>query len=54
VKTKGQGYIPRDAWQKNIDILAELGVIKTKPKFEDLVDTTLLDEIMKDGKVIWP
>ena len=54
VKTKGQGYIPRDAWQKNIDILADLGVIKTKPKFEDLVDSTLLDEIMKDGKVIWP
>jgi NitT/TauT family transport system substrate-binding protein len=54
VKTKGQGFIPREPWQKNIDILSELGIIKTKPKFEDLVDTSLLDEIMKDGKVIWP
>jgi NitT/TauT family transport system substrate-binding protein len=54
VKTKGQGYIPRDAWQKNIDILSDLGIIKTKPKFEDLVDTTLIEEITKDGKVIWP
>jgi ABC-type nitrate/sulfonate/bicarbonate transport system substrate-binding protein len=54
VKTKGQGWVPRDAWQKNIDILAELGIIKAKPKFEDLVDTSLFDEVVKDGKVIWP
>ena len=54
VATKGQGYIPREPWQKNIDILTELGIVKTKPRFEDLVDTTLLDEVIKDGKVIWP
>ncbi|HEY7625303.1 MAG TPA: ABC transporter substrate-binding protein [Candidatus Limnocylindria bacterium] len=54
VKTKGQGWIPREAWQRNIDILADLGIVKTKPKFEDLVDTSLFEEVVKDGKVVWP
>jgi ABC-type nitrate/sulfonate/bicarbonate transport system substrate-binding protein len=55
VKTKGQGWISKDAWQKNIDILVDLGVVKTaKPKFEDLVDTSLIEEVVKDGKVVWP
>jgi NitT/TauT family transport system substrate-binding protein len=51
---KGVGWIDKTAWQQNIDLLLSLGVIKTKPNIDDLVDTTLMDEVLKDGKVVFP
>ena len=51
---KGVGFIDKSAWQQNIDLLLSLGVIKTKPNIDDLVDTTLMDEVLKDGKVVFP
>jgi NitT/TauT family transport system substrate-binding protein len=51
---KGAGWINKAAWQKNIDILFDLGVTKSKPKVEDLTDTSLVEEVVKSGKVVWP
>lgn len=51
---KGVGWIEVDQWQKNIDLLSDLGLLKTKPKVTDLVDTSLIQEILKDGKVVYP
>ncbi len=51
---KGVGWIDKNAWQQNIDLLLNLGVIKTKPNIDDLVDTSLMDEVLKDGKVVFP
>ena len=51
---KGVGWIDKNAWQQNIDLLLSLGVIKTKPNIDDLVDTSLMDEVLKDGKVVFP
>lgn len=51
---KGVGWLDKERWQKNIDVLADLGVLKVKPKLEDLVDTSFMEEILKDGKVAYP
>ena len=51
---KGVGWLEKESWQKNIDLLADLGLLKTKPKVDDLVDTSLIQEILKDGKVVYP
>lgn len=51
---KGVGTISKEAWQANLDLLVSLGVLKTKPKVEDLIDTSFMDAILKDGKVIYP
>ena len=52
--TKGIGYVTPPQWQAQLDLLFDQGVIKTKPKVEELLDTTFLDRVLKDGKVIWP
>ena len=52
--TKGVGSINKTRWQESIDLLSNLGVIKTKPKVEDLIDTTFIDKAIKDGKLVWP
>jgi ABC-type nitrate/sulfonate/bicarbonate transport system substrate-binding protein len=51
---KGVGWIEKAEWQKNIDLLADLKLLTAKPKIEDLVDDSLMQSILKDGKVIWP
>jgi ABC-type nitrate/sulfonate/bicarbonate transport system substrate-binding protein len=51
---KGVGWLDTSQWQNNVDVLLQLGVIKQKPNVEDLVDTSFLTEVLKDGKVIWP
>jgi ABC-type nitrate/sulfonate/bicarbonate transport system substrate-binding protein len=51
---KGVGWIDKSAWQQNVDLLLNLGVIKTKPNIDDLVDTSLMEAILKDGKVTYP
>lgn len=50
----GVGTIHKDIWQKNIDILVQLGLLKTAPKVEDLVDDSLMKEILSNGKVVYP
>jgi len=50
----GVGTISKDAWQKNIDLLSDLGLLKTKPKVDDLVDTSIMEAVLKDGKVVYP
>lgn len=51
---KGVGWLDKERWQKNIDTLSELGVLKEKPNIDDLVDTSFMEEILKDGKVAYP
>lgn len=51
---KGVGFIDKAEWQKSIDLLADLKVLATKPKIEDLVDDSYMTSILKDGKVVWP
>jgi ABC-type nitrate/sulfonate/bicarbonate transport system substrate-binding protein len=51
---KGVGTIDKDKWQKNLEILVNLGLIKDPPKVDDIVDTSLMTEILKDGKIIFP
>lgn len=53
-KTKGVGYFTKDDWQKQIDQLYNLKIITTKPSVDDVVDTSFIDKILKDGKVVWP
>jgi NitT/TauT family transport system substrate-binding protein len=53
-KTKGVGWLSRDRWQEQIDLLSNLGVLKTKPKVDDLIDTTFVEKALKDGKLVWP
>lgn len=50
----GVGTIHKDIWQKNIDILVQLGLLKTPPKVDDLVDDSLMKEILSGGKVVYP
>ena len=50
----GVGTIHKDKWQANIDILTQLGLLKTAPKVDDLVDDSLMKEILSNGKVVYP
>lgn len=52
--TKGVGYVSPAQWQAQIDLLASLGVIKAKPSVEQILDTSFLDRVLKDGKLVWP
>ncbi|HEY8823865.1 MAG TPA: ABC transporter substrate-binding protein [Candidatus Limnocylindria bacterium] len=52
--TKGIGYVTPAQWQAQLDLLADLKVITSKPKVEDVLDTSFLDKVLKDGKVVWP
>jgi len=52
--TKGIGYVTPAQWQAQLDLLADQKLITTKPKVEDVLDTSFIDKILKDGKVIWP
>ena len=53
-KTKGIGYQSADQWQQQINTLFQYGVIKAKPKLEDVFDNTALDRSLKDGQLVWP
>ena len=50
----GVGSIDVARWQKNLDIVTDLGLLKDPPKATDIVDDSLMKEILKDGKVIYP
>jgi len=50
----GVGWIDLDQWQKNLDTLTDLKVLPRKVDAKTLVDDTMIKEILKDGKVIWP
>jgi ABC-type nitrate/sulfonate/bicarbonate transport system substrate-binding protein len=52
--TKGIGYVTAAQWQAQLDLLSDLKVIASKPKVEDVLDTSFLDKVLKDGKVVWP
>jgi len=51
---KGVGTLEKSVWQQNLDILVNLGLLKDPPKVDDMVDTSLMTEILKDTKVIYP
>ncbi len=51
---KGVGFLDKEKWQKNLDILVQLGLIKDPPKIDEIVDTSLMTEILKDGKIVYP
>ena len=51
----GVGWIDKAKWQANLDIITSLGLIKDPPKIDDLVDDTLMKEIIgADKKVKYP
>jgi ABC-type nitrate/sulfonate/bicarbonate transport system substrate-binding protein len=51
----GVGWIDKAKWQANLDIITSLGLIKDPPKIDDIVDDTLMKEILgADKKVIYP
>jgi NitT/TauT family transport system substrate-binding protein len=52
--TKGIGFVTPPQWQAQLDLLSDLKLITTKPKVEDVLDTSFVDKVLKDGKVIWP
>jgi NitT/TauT family transport system substrate-binding protein len=52
--TKGIGYVTPQQWQAQLDLLSDLKLITAKPKVDDVLDTSFLDKVLKDGKVIWP
>jgi len=51
----GVGWIDKAKWQANLDIITSLGLIKDPPKIDDLVDDTLMKEIIgTDKKIKYP
>lgn len=51
----GVGWLDKDKWQKNLDILVQLNLIQSPPKIDDIVDTSLMTEILgTDKKVKYP
>ena len=51
----GVGTIHKDKWQQNLDILTNLGLLKDPPKIDDLIDDSLMKEVLgSDGKVKFP
>ena len=52
--TKGIGYVTPQQWQAQLDLLSDLKLITAKPKVDEVLDTSFLDKVLKDGKVIWP
>ena len=53
-QTKGVGYVTKQQWQDQLDLLSSMGIIKTKPSVDEVLDTTFLDAVLKDGKLVWP
>ena len=43
---------PRETFDRKRDYLE--GFLKEKPKVDDLVDTSFMEEILRDGKVVYP
>ncbi|HEV8672042.1 MAG TPA: ABC transporter substrate-binding protein [Candidatus Limnocylindria bacterium] len=51
----GVGWIDKAKWQANLDIITSLGLIKDPPKIDDLVDDSLMKEIIgADKKIKYP
>ena len=50
----GVGWIDKAQWQANLDTLTDLKVLTKKVSADSLVDDSLIKEILKDAKVIWP
>lgn len=51
----GVGWIDKAKWQANLDIITNLGLIKDPPKIDDLVDDSLMKEIIgADKKIKYP
>lgn len=51
----GVGWLDKSKWQQNLDIITSLGLIKDPPKIDDIVDTSLMTEILGiDKKVKFP
>ena len=50
----GVGWIDVNQWQKNLDTLTDLKVLPRKVDAKTLVNDTLIKEILKDGKVVFP
>ena len=51
----GVGYLDKARWQANLDIFTSLGLLKDPPKVDDIVDTSLMTEILgADKKIKFP
>jgi ABC-type nitrate/sulfonate/bicarbonate transport system substrate-binding protein len=53
-KTKGVGVFNKQKWQDSLDFLSAAGLIKAKPKVDDLIETQFFDQAIKYGKLNWP
>jgi NitT/TauT family transport system substrate-binding protein len=54
VHPNGVGWIDTARWQKDLDTLKNLNLMTDVPTLDKVVDDTLIKEILKDGKVVWP
>lgn len=54
VHPNGVGWIDTARWQKDLDTLKTLNLMTDVPTLDKVVDDTLIKEILKDGKVVWP
>jgi NitT/TauT family transport system substrate-binding protein len=52
--TKGIGYVTAAQWQAQLDLLYDQKVITAKPKVADILDTSYIEQALKDGKAVWP
>lgn len=52
--TKGIGYVTPGQWQAQLDLLADLKLITKKPAVDEILDTSFVEKVLKDGKVVWP
>lgn len=52
--TKGIGWVTREQWQAQLDLLTEYKLVDKVPTVDTILDTSFLDKVLKDGKVVWP
>lgn len=52
--TKGIGYVTPQQWEAQLGLLLEHKLIKSKPSLETILDTSFIERVLKDGKVVWP
>jgi ABC-type nitrate/sulfonate/bicarbonate transport system substrate-binding protein len=52
--TKGIGYVTAAQWQAQLELLYDQKVITAKPKVADILDTSYIEQALKDGKAVWP
>ena len=53
-RTNGLGWMTRGQWDTQMNQMYSQGLVKTRPKTDDMMTLDYLQKIYKDGKLIWP